>query len=100
MNTLKAVFKNRFVQISFISFLITILLFVFTPPAINEIVYKSTIYPYIRIGLNSALGKSPFPALFLVLPIMIAALIYIPARQVFQKYYIKALVYTLSYLLL
>lgn len=97
MNTLKAVFKNRFVQIPFIAFLITLVLFIITPPSINELVYKSFLYPAIRNGLNHTLGLLPFPAIYLMLSIMIAGLIYIPIRQVFQKQWIKAIVYTLSY---
>lgn len=98
MNTLKAAFKNRFVQISFIAFLITLALFIFTPPKINELVYKSTIYPIIRSVLNHTLGLLPFPALYLVLSIMVVALLYIPLRQIIKKSYTKAFIYTLSYL--
>jgi hypothetical protein len=98
MNTLKAAFKNRFVQISFIAFLITLVLFIFTPPSVNELVYKSTIYPIIRSVLNHTLGLLPFPALYLVLPIMVVALLYIPIRQLLKKSYTKALIYTISYL--
>ncbi|HUH74029.1 MAG TPA: DUF3810 family protein [Chitinophagales bacterium] len=97
MNTLKSAFKNRFVQISFIAFLITLLLFIFTPPSINELVYKSTLYPYIRIGLNNTLGKLPFPALYILLPLIVSALLYIPIQQLIKKRYTNALVYTLSY---
>lgn len=100
MNTLKAAFKNRLVQISFIAFLITILLFIFTPPAVNELVYKSTIYPFIRSGLNNTLGKLPFPALYILFPFMVVLLLLIPIRQIIKKNYIKALIYTLSYLLM
>lgn len=100
MNAFNTAIKNRWVKISFILFLITLLLFIFTPPHINALVYKAKIYPLIRTALNNTIGIFTFPAVFIVFSLMILGLIFIPVIQIVKKMYAKAIVYTVSYLMI
>lgn len=99
MNTLKTAFSNRFVKISLFAFIITMLIFILTPSHLNAVVYKAKIYPVIRAALNLTIGQLTFPGVFIVFPLMIFGLLFIPARQLAKKMYINAMVYTFSYLL-
>lgn len=100
MRAIKTAFQNRFVQFSFAALLFTLLLFLLTPKSINEIVYKQNIYPSIRTFLNYTLGRLPFPALYIIVPLIVFVFIYILIRQILKKSCAKALVFTLSYLAL
>lgn len=98
MSEFNAAIKNRFVKISIILFIISIILFIFTPPQANAVVYKLSIYPFIREILNQTLGRIPFPSTFIILPLMIFGLIYFPVKQILRKKYITAILHTVSYI--
>lgn len=98
MSEFNVAIKNRIVKISIILFIISLILFIFTPSSINASVYKHSIYPFIREILNQTLGKFPFPSTFIVLPLMVIGLIFFPLRQILKKKYITAIVHTVCYL--
>ena len=67
MKELKAAFKSRFVRISLLSMIATVLIFILLPPDINALVYKGYVYPVIRTLLNYTFGLFPFPSVFFVI---------------------------------
>lgn len=99
MSTWNDAINNKWVKISLISFLITILAFILSPSRLNAIVYQSYIYPNIRTALNVTFGSLLFPAFYIILASLILSFIFIPALQLLRRKYIHALVYTLSYAL-
>ncbi len=99
MSAFKSVLKNKWLKISFVFFALTLGLFIITPSETSAFIYGEKIYPFIRSALNTTLGKLPFPAFYIVLPLLIFFLIYVLARQVIRKKFIAAFFYTLGYLL-